>query len=160
MDRGEPAPGASPPRVGADGAIGVSRMGHVSLIAIVGVAACGGQMSQVNQATQASAGKIVYQTQMVRNPSYGGAGGEREYSEKLRALILRDNVVERRTVYFDGTRSRVEEINFDYGVKSPAIRLREAGHGVTLYCKELPHLHFCVEHPDLETDTGPSPILQ
>jgi hypothetical protein len=73
--------------------------------------------------------------------------------------MLRDNVPERRTVYFDGTRSRAEEINFDYGVKSPAIRLREAGRA-TLYCKEFPHVHFCVEHPDLASATGPSPILQ
>jgi hypothetical protein len=114
----------------------------------------------MSQITQSTAGKIVYQTEMVRNPSYGGSGGEPHYSEQLRALMLRDNVPERRTVYFDGTRSRAEEINFDYGVKSPAIRLREAGRGVTLYCKEFPHVQFCVEHPDLEADTGPSPILQ
>ena len=103
----------------------------------------------MSQITQSTAGKIVYQTEMVPNPSYRGGGGAPQYSEKLSALILRDNVPERRTVYFDGTRSRAEEINFDYGVKSPAIRLREAGRGVTLYCKEFPRVHFCVEHPDL-----------
>jgi hypothetical protein len=132
-------------------------MNFFSLIAILGLASCGGQMSQV---TQASAGKIVYRAEMVTNPSYGGGGAPR-YSEQLRALILRDNVPERRTVYFDGKRSRAEEINFDYGVKSPAIRLREAGRATTLYCKELPHVHFCVEHPDLASIAeGPSPILQ
>ena len=114
----------------------------------------------MSQVTQSTAGKIVYQTQMVPNPSYGGGGGKPRYSEKLRALMLRDNVPERRTVYFDGTRSRAEEINFDYGVKGPAIRLRESGRGATLYCKEFPHVHFCVEHPDLASPTGPSPILQ
>lgn len=115
----------------------------------------------MSQITQSTAGKIVYQTQMVPNPSYGGGGGgEPRYSEKLRALILRDNVPERRTVYFDGTRSRAEEINFDYGVKSPAIRLRETGRGATLYCKEFSHVHFCVEQPDRVSPTGPSPILQ
>lgn len=114
----------------------------------------------MSQVTQSTAGKIVYQTEMVANPSYRGGGGAPQYSEKLSALILRDNVPERRTVYFDGTRSRAEEINFDYGVKSPAIRLREAGRGVTLYCKEFPRVHFCVEHPDLPpAATGPSPIL-
>lgn len=113
----------------------------------------------MSQITQSTAGKIVYQTEMVPNPSYGGGGGKPRYSEKLGALILRDNVPERRTVYFDGTRSRAEEINFDYGVKSPAIRLRETGRGATLYCKEFPHVHFCVEHPDLAAPTGRSPIL-
>jgi hypothetical protein len=132
-------------------------MDQFTLIAIVGVASCGGQMSQV---TQSTAGKIVYRTEMVPNPSYGGGGGAPRYSEQLRALMLRDNVPEHRTVYFDGTRSRTEEINFDYGVKSPAIRLRESGRGATLYCKEFPHVHFCVEHPDLASATGPSPILQ
>lgn len=114
----------------------------------------------MKQTTRASAGKIIYQAEMVPNPSYGGGGGEPRYSAQLRARMLRDNVPERRTVYFDGTRSRAEEINFDYGVKSPAIRLREAGRGATLYCKEFPHVHFCVEHPDLEAPTGRSPILQ
>lgn len=114
----------------------------------------------MSQVTQSTAGKIVYQTEMVPNTSYGGGGGASLYSEKLQALILRDNVPGGRTVYFDGTRSRAEEINFDYGVKSPVIRLREAGRGATLYCKEFPHVHFCVEHPDLATPTGPSPILQ
>lgn len=117
----------------------------------------------MSQITQSTAGKIVYQTQMVPNPSYGGGGGgggEPRYSEKLRALMLRDNVPERRTVYFDGTRSRADEINFDYGVKSPAIRLRETGRGATLYCKEFPHVHFCVEQPDRVPPTGPSPIVQ
>lgn len=113
----------------------------------------------MSQATQSTAGKIVYRTEVVRNPSYRGAGGAAEYSEPLRALIRRDNVPERRTVYFDGTRSRTEEINFDYGVKSPAIRLREAGRA-TLYCKELPHVHFCVEQPELASPTGPSPSVQ
>lgn len=134
----------------------MSRTGYYLLIAILGVASCGGQMTQV---TQSTAGKIVYQTELVRNPSYGGGGAPR-YSDQLRALILRDNVPERRTVYFDGTHSRAEEINFDYGVKSPAIRLRAVGGGATLYCKEFPHVHFCVEHPDLTSVTGPSPILQ
>jgi len=114
----------------------------------------------MSQVTQSTAGKIVYRTEMVPNPSYRGGGGAPRYSEQLGALILRDNVSERRTVYFDGTRSRAEEINFDYGVKSPAIRLRETGSGATLYCKEFPHVHFCVEHPDLASATGPSPILQ
>src|SRR5262249_46665632 len=131
-----------------------------SLIATLGVASCGGQMSQVTQVTQSTAGKIVYQTEMVPNPSYGGGGGAPSYSEQLRALMLRDNVPERRTVYFDGTPWRAEEINFDYGVKTPAIRLREAGRGATLYCKEFPHVPFCVEQPDLISATGPSPILQ
>lgn len=115
----------------------------------------------MSQVTHASAGKIVYRTEMVPNPSYGGDGGAPRYSEQLRALMLRDNIPEQRTVYFDGKRSRTEEINFDYGVKSPAIRLREAGSGATLYCKEFPHVRFCVEHPELEADaSGPSPILQ
>lgn len=114
----------------------------------------------MSQVTQGSAGKIVYHTELVANPSYGGGSGAPGYSEQLRALILRDNVPERRIVYFDGTRSRTEEINFDYGVKSPTIRLREAGRGASLYCKEFPHVHFCVEHPDLVSATGPAPILQ
>jgi len=114
----------------------------------------------MSQVTRASAGKIVYQTEMVANRWYQDGGGESRYSEELRALMLRDNVPARRTVYFDGTHSRAEEINFDYGVKSPAIRLREAGRDVTLYCKEFPHVRFCVEHPDLLADTGPSPILR
>lgn len=115
----------------------------------------------MSQVTQSTAGKIVYRAEMVPNPSYVGGGDTPLYSEQLRALMLRDNVPELRTVYFDGTRSRAEEINFDYGVKSPAIRLREVGRGATLYCKEFPHVHFCVEHPDLApVATGPSPILK
>ena len=80
----------------------------------------------MTQATRASTGKIVYRSELVANPAYDGGGGPPTYSEALRALMLRDNVPEQRTVYFDGTRSRTEEINFDYGVKSPAIRLRSA----------------------------------
>lgn len=109
----------------------------------------------MNQGTRSTAGKIVYETAMAASPSSGG-----DYSAELSALIRRDNVTARRTVYFDGTRSRVEEVNFDYGVKSPAIRLREAGRGSTLYCKEFPHVHFCFEHPDLLAATGPPPILE
>src|SRR5262249_831887 len=97
-----------------------NRLLEFSLIAILGVASCGGQMHQGTQVPPSTAGKIVYRADMVPNPSYGGGGGAPDYSEQLRALMLRDNVPEHRTVYFDGTRSRAEEINFDYGVKSPA----------------------------------------
>ncbi|HEY4242494.1 MAG TPA: hypothetical protein VGM88_21900 [Kofleriaceae bacterium] len=106
----------------------------------------------MSHGTGSTGGKIVYQ--MERVPENG------DYSEALTALILRDNVPERRTVYFDGTHSRAEEINFDYGVKSPVIRLREVGRATTLYCKEFPHVHFCVEQPDAIAATGPAPILE
>jgi hypothetical protein len=86
-----------------------------------------------------AAGKVVYETTWV--PARSGAG------DALRERVLRHNTASPRVVYFDGKSSRTEEINADYGFRSPCIKLWLAGADTMLYCKELPHLRFCMPMP-------------
>lgn len=86
-----------------------------------------------------AAGKVVYETTWV--PTRPGAG------DALRERVLRHNTSSPRVVYFDGKSSRTEEINADYGFRSPCLKLWLAGADTMLYCKELPHLQFCMPMP-------------
>jgi hypothetical protein len=52
---------------------------------------------------------------------------------------------EPRTVHFDGTHSRVEQTDDDFGVRSLSIELRTADRDTVTYCKALYVLRFCVE---------------
>jgi hypothetical protein len=73
--------------------------------------------------------------------------------------MRRANIPEQRTVHFDGTRSRSEEINVDYGVRSLAIELRSAERRTVTYCKQLRFVRFCVERPIEHPVGGPPPSL-
>lgn len=86
-----------------------------------------------------AAGKVVYDTTWV--PARPGV------SDALRERVLRHNTPSPRVVYFDGKSSRTDEINADYGFRSPCIKLWLAGADTMLYCKELPHLRFCMPMP-------------
>jgi hypothetical protein len=103
-------------------------------------------------------GKIVYRTTFVPNPSYRGDRSNL-FSDDLHARIRRRNVPETRVVYFDGDHSRSEEINVDYGVRSPSFQLRTAGRDAITYCKEFRNFGFCVEHPVQLPVGGPPPDL-
>lgn len=91
------------------------------------------------QVQRHAAGKVVYETTWV--PVRPGAG------DALRERVLRHNTPSPRVVYFDGKSSRTEEINADYGFRSPCIKVWLAGADTLLYCKELPHLRFCMPVP-------------
>lgn len=93
-----------------------------------------------------TAGTIVYRTALVPNPKYRQQP-RGVYSAQLQREIERWNVPEMRTVHFDGTRSRSEEVNVDYGVRSAAFELRGTGRSTITYCKELRLVRFCVERP-------------
>src|SRR5215218_6749104 len=107
---------------------------------------------------QVSAGRIRYQISFVLNPGYRGGHADL-FSDELRAEIRRRNVPEWRVVHFDGHRARTEEVNADYGVRSPSFELRVAGEDTVTYCKEFPHFGFCVEHPIGLPAGGPPPHL-
>lgn len=101
---------------------------------------------------------VRYRVSFVPNPSYrGGRAGL--FSDQFRAEVRRRNAPESRVVYFDGARSRVEEVNADYGVRGPAFELREAGRDTITYCKEFPSFGFCVEYPALSPPGGEPPYL-
>jgi hypothetical protein len=103
-----------------------------------------------------TAGTIVYRTTFVPNPAYRPR--ERGlFSDELLARMRRANVAERRVVYFDGTRSRSEETNVDYGVRSPGFELRSVDRDTVTYCKALRHFRFCVERPIGRPVGGPPP---
>lgn len=106
----------------------------------------------------ANTGRIRYQISFIANPGYRGGPADL-FSDELRAEIRRHNVPESRVVYFDGRRARAEEINVDYGVRSPSFELRVAGNDTITYCKEFPHFGFCIEHPILLRPGGPPPHL-
>jgi hypothetical protein len=109
----------------------------------------------VSPARRITAGKIVYQTTSVANPSYRG-GRSDLFSDELRARIRRQNVPEQREVYFDDGRSRSQEINVDYGIRSASFELRISGRDTVTYCKEFPHFNFCIAH-HVELPTGGRP---
>ena len=83
-----------------------------------------------------TAGMVSYETTWMSDP--GAVGDE------LGARVLGHNTASPRVVYFDGKSSRTEEVNADYGFRSPCIKLWLAGADSMLYCKELPHLRFCI----------------
>jgi len=115
-------------------------------------------MKTMSAPRQVTAGRIRYQISFVADPDYrGGRGGL--FSGELNAEILRWNVPEARTVYFDGRHARTEEINADYGVRSRSFELRVAGGDTITYCKEFPHFGFCIEHPIQLPSGGPPPHL-
>jgi hypothetical protein len=105
---------------------------------------------------KATAGTIVYRTIFVPNPAYRPR--ERGlFSDEFLAEIRRANVAERRVVYFDGTRSRSEETNVDYGVRSLGFELRSADRDTVTTCKALRHFRFCVARPIGRPVTGRPP---
>lgn len=105
-----------------------------------------------------TAGTVVYRTTSVPNPAYRPR--ERGlFSDELLARIRRANVPERRVVSFDGTRSRSEETNVDYGVRSVSFELRSVDRGTVTYCKALRYFRFCVAHPIELAGGGPPPHL-
>ena len=112
----------------------------------------------MSAAQKITSGKIVYRITFVPNPSYRG-GRSDLFSDELHARIRRQNTPEWRVVYFDGSHSRTEEINVDYGVRSPSFQLRSAGHDTITYCKEFPHFNFCIEYPIQLAPGGPPPYL-
>lgn len=97
-----------------------------------------------------SAGKVVYETTWA--PDRPGA------VDDLRARILRHNTASPRVVYFDGKSSRTEEVNSDYGFRSPCIKLWLAGADTMVYCKELPYLRFCLPMPRSPVPIGGPPL--
>jgi hypothetical protein len=104
---------------------------------------------------QETAGTIVYRTTFVPNPAYRPR--ERGlFSDDLLAKIRRANVAERRVVHFDGRRSRSEETNVDYGVRSLSFELRSADRDTVTYCQALRRFRFCVERP-IERPVGGRP---
>jgi hypothetical protein len=105
-----------------------------------------------------TAGSIRYRIGFVANPDFSGDGLDL-FSTELRAEIRRRNAPESRLVYFDGHRSRTDEINNDYGVRSHSFELRDAGRDTIIYCKAFPYFNFCVEHPLLPLPGGPPPHL-
>ena len=100
------------------------------------------------------AGRIAYAIDFVDNPAYV-AGARGLFSEALLRRLERANVPSRRVVFFDGGRSRVEEINSDYGVTSPSLLLRDATRSTETYCKQLTDLAFCVDRPLPGESTAP-----
>jgi hypothetical protein len=114
-----------------------------AILALIPLVACKETMTTELQnqyhLQRQAAGKVVYETTWV--PARSGAG------DALRERVLRHNTASPRVVYFDGKSSRTEEINADYGFRSPCIKLWLAGADTMLYCKELPHLRFCMPMP-------------
>ncbi|HEV7805845.1 MAG TPA: hypothetical protein VGO80_08505 [Solirubrobacteraceae bacterium] len=109
-------------------------------------------------ARRVSAGSVRYRRTYVPNRAHRAAEADL-YSAKLRERIRIMNVAQWRVVHFDGRRSRVEEINCDYGVRSRSLQFRRAGNDTVTYCKELRHLAFCVRHPVERPVGGPPPAL-
>jgi len=109
----------------------------------------------MSPARREAAGTIVYRTTSVANPAYRRPV-RGIFSAELLSEIWRANVPERRTVYFDGRRSRSEETNVDYGVRSRAFELRSVDRDTVTYCKELRFFRFCVERP-IERPVGGPP---
>ena len=101
-------------------------------------------------------GSIHYRLAFVPNPSYRG-GRVDLFSATLAARIRRQNVPEGWTVYFDGQRSRREEINLDYGVRSLSFELRDAKTSTITYCKQLRTLGFCMQYATPVPVGGPPP---
>jgi hypothetical protein len=108
---------------------------------------------------KSTAGKIRYQIDFVGNPDYQGRPAD-IFSDALLGKIRRRNVPEWRIVYFDGRRSRREEINVDYGVRSPSIELRSVDRPTIIYCKEFRAFGFCFEFPINLPITGRPPALR
>jgi len=77
------------------------------------------------------------------------------FSRQLTARIARENTPESRLVHFDGQRACIEEVNFDYGVRSRALELRTHGSDTVVYCKELVRVGFCIEYPARGAPGGP-----
>jgi len=82
-------------------------------------------------------GTLVYQTTLV-------GGGDPPHGFEL--ALLRHNLAMQRTVRFARGSARSDEVNADYGVRSPCVRLYRAG-GATLYAKALHRVRFCIELP-------------
>lgn len=106
-----------------------------------------------------TAGRIRYRTSFVANPAYRGGDRVGIYSRELHAKIQRRNVPESIVVYFNGERSRTEETNVDYGVRSRSFKLKKAGSDIVTYCKEFPYFGFCVEYQESIPPGGPPPTL-
>jgi hypothetical protein len=107
---------------------------------------CSGKAGRLTAPRRLAAGRIVYAIDFVPNPAYK-AVREDVFSDELHRKVMRHNVPERREVHFDGRRARIEEVNCDYGFKSPAMKLLDAVSHTVVDCKQLRHVAFCVEYP-------------
>jgi hypothetical protein len=94
-------------------------------------------MSQSQSSSPLRSGTIVYQTTLV------GAG---DALSSFELATLRHNLAMLRTVQFASGTARSDEVNADYGVRSPCVRLHRADR-TTLYAKALHRVRFCLELP-------------
>jgi hypothetical protein len=107
---------------------------------------------------RATAGRLCYQHAYVANPAFDGRAAGL-FSEEMTAKIRDYNTPARQVVYFDGRHSRIDEINTDYGVRSPSFQLRSVGDDKITYGKDLANLSFCVEHAAERPVGGPPPVF-
>ncbi len=93
-----------------------------------------------------SQGKITYDITVVMPDD---APAQQRYSKELWLKILQSNVAATRTVKFNGKESVTATINSDYGYKSEALVLKEAGNSTYQYAKAFPFFNFYIDETEV-----------
>ncbi len=94
-------------------------------------------------------GRVLYNISVIVQDQVLPTG---KYSQKLWRDLLRDNIPEKKEIFFNKRFSRTETTDVEGDFKSPVVLLKKAGKRVYQYCKEFPYFNFYLNQAD------PSPV--